>query len=344
MAEEKCFCHLGEYKVKDADARKQIEDLNAEVAELKELAESLECEVTAEELDALEDRIEEIEQNGSGSHECEVTAEEFNNLEDRVNTLENSSSTDEVWVDKIASIEEYNIDKTYPVVSPDGIQYTSQNHYLDDNDRVLQEIPTYHVIPILPGDNIEFGVINNNIVKIKANVPTPEITISSDGFWVINGVTTNVQATVTHSYEHTIRISFSKLLVPDDLTGGINYNAPYGLAEFNIITPYEYTGNTGAYGIRDVLGVSSVKEAYNFLKNNQQYFNISKSNISIEDSSYGRRLMTSFYIDYTDANNYSLQYTYWENNLSISAGQSAYNSDGELMIMLGITITSRQIT
>lgn len=42
MSEEKCFCHLNGYKVKDADARAEIETLKAEIEALKN-AGSCEC-------------------------------------------------------------------------------------------------------------------------------------------------------------------------------------------------------------------------------------------------------------------------------------------------------------
>ena len=47
---DRCFCHLNGYKVKDADARKSIEDLQnnkVEVSALEEITTQIEAEVTA---------------------------------------------------------------------------------------------------------------------------------------------------------------------------------------------------------------------------------------------------------------------------------------------------------
>lgn len=79
---EKCFCHLGGYKVKDADAREQITELNEKIFEHNAHLSSLDIDILSH-----NERITALESSGGGKlyfHQLAMSAYrgDFNNMVD----------------------------------------------------------------------------------------------------------------------------------------------------------------------------------------------------------------------------------------------------------------------
>ena len=240
MNESKCFCHFDEFEVKDAAARKAIEEL--QLIKLDGLA------------------VKNIAINDSGH--LIITLSNDNQFDlgkvvgrdgvdgkdgvDGANGKDGVDGKDGVGIKKIAitngnlviTLTSGQIHSLGKVVGEDGVDGVNGKDGEDGVDGVngkdgedgvgieslIVNDSGHLVITLTDGTVSDLG-------KVVSDVPTIEI--SDDGYWVVNGVKTDrsVNITIDTVYLHTIVVSFHYA----DQTTSTNYNMPYGTITIKIL-------------------------------------------------------------------------------------------------------------
>jgi hypothetical protein len=174
----KCFCHLNGYKVKDADARKSIEDLTTSLSETNNNIENMRSEFNQN----MSDFTSEVNQNMS----------DFTNvINNHVNTLsENVVKTSSDLVDTNVRIDDNNFNTsaiyllhnigldifvTENFESPSDIDETKDdgNYVIVNNyDNILHRI-------VIPSGNIK--MIRSKVISVEQNAKKFFVNIEKEG-------------------------------------------------------------------------------------------------------------------------------------------------------------------
>jgi len=151
MNEEKCFCHLGEYAVKDATARADIEHIKKDIEEIEEkhilennelIAKTSEVEGKVLALETIKEDVEQLKQK--------TALDDVNNLYVNVKGGALSQPNNKISLTDVSvKLRHKSDDGTVTNVIEDPIEIQSLE------------------LPIIPGDNVEFTFSGKNI-KINA--------------------------------------------------------------------------------------------------------------------------------------------------------------------------------